>query len=92
MTLNYLKGCGLALFGSAVTIREALTNGSLILTCAGGAMAVAGGWWAYQSKRMEFRTREVELRIRLKELERVDAGFPRPGSNAVEAKDPAKRG
>lgn len=82
MTLNYLKGCGLAMFGGFVTIREVLTTGSLFITCGGGLLALAGGWWAYQSKRLEYRTREVELRIRQKQLAHME----------MTAKDAAREG
>jgi hypothetical protein len=62
--MTYFKSTIIALLGSAVSIREVLTNGSLLLTCAGSVLAVLGGYWAYRSKRLEHRTREVELRLK----------------------------
>lgn len=68
MTLSYVKGCGLAVIGGGITLREILTNGSLLLTCIGGTLAVLGGYWAYRCKRAEARIRELELRIKERQL------------------------
>lgn len=65
---EFFKGLALTVSGSAITLRELLTNGSLLLTCAGAAMALCGGYWAYRAKRTESQLREVELEIRREEL------------------------
>jgi hypothetical protein len=78
MTASYLKGTLLAMLGGGLSLREILTNGSLVLTCVGGMLAVLGGYWAYRSKRIEHRTREVELRLKEIELARAQNGGTSP--------------
>jgi hypothetical protein len=73
---SYLKGCFLAALGGSVTLHEILVNGSLLLTCSGGVLAVLGGYWAYCTKRLENRTAVVELRMKELELRRAQERGP----------------
>lgn len=61
MNSSFLKGLLLGTFGGTLTVHEILVNGSLLLTCFGGALAVLGGYWAYRTKRLEHRIKQIEL-------------------------------
>jgi hypothetical protein len=51
--------------GSAITIIELVTkSASLIVALGGGALALAGGYYAFRVKKMEARLKEAELRAK----------------------------
>ena len=66
-----LAGILATITGGSVSLTEALTNGSLFLTCAGGVLALAGGIFTYRAARMKYRASKVELAIRELEYARA---------------------
>lgn len=62
---RFILGLTTGLGGSAVTIMELVTKGtSLLVALGGGALALAGGYYAYRVKKIELRLKEAELRAK----------------------------
>ncbi len=68
---EFFKGLALTAAGSALTLREWLSNGSLFLTLVGAALAVGGGYWAYRNKKLEHQLKVLEVRIKHEELRQL---------------------
>jgi len=68
---NPFSGFLAFLTGSTVTLTEILRDGSLLLTVAGGALAVCGGIWTYRTARVKFQIEMTNLKLAEIELEKA---------------------
>lgn len=62
---SFLSSCLAAFTGLGITIIDFLHYASLVLGIVGSCLAIAGGWYAFRIKRLEWQEKTAERRRRL---------------------------